>query len=319
MITGFAAALYGYWLRNTPEHPNGLMNPAGYEAMGIAAALVVCAAMLLCAVGLHPLIPKLRKPHEDQRWTPRDLLEGMRITFTEPALVPLLAGGAMILSGFAVYGALFTYLFAYFWELSPGQLSGTMLAWGLGVGLGFLAPPLLVRIPQKRMLAIGGLLGMCVSAGGPVAFGLAGLFPEQGSSARYLLLCFFLLVDMLTFLAIVASLNSMIADVVERRELASGQREEGSIFAAQTLILKISSAVGVWIAGLLLEWIRFPSGSDVLEVPAETIRNLGLVWIGVNVAFYLLACLALMRFRMTREDHAEHVEELARRTRESGT
>ena len=76
--------------------------------------------------------------------------------------------------------------------------------------------------------------------------------------------------------------------------------EEGSIFAAQTLILKISSAVGVWIAGLILEWIRFPSGSDVLEVPAETIRNLGLVWIGANVAFYLLACLALMRFRMTR-------------------
>ena len=166
-------------------------------------------------------------------------------------------------------------------------------------------------------MAMWGLLAMCVSVGGPVTFGLFGLFPAEGNSLRYLLLYFFLLVDMLAYLLIAGSLQSMIADVVEHRELISGQREEGTIFAAQTLVLKLSSALGVWVGGGLLELIRFPTGAGAENVSSGTIEELGLIWIGGNIFFYVLAFLALLRFQMTRTDHQDEVDELARRSQGS--
>ena len=68
LITGISAALYGYWLRDSPAFPNGLLNPAGYREMGVATALLICATMLICAVGLHPLIPRLQNPAVTHSW-----------------------------------------------------------------------------------------------------------------------------------------------------------------------------------------------------------------------------------------------------------
>ena len=61
-VTLLAILLYGYWLRSTPEYPNGLLNPAGYAAMGRVSAVVVFAMMLISSVGLHSLIPGLKPP-----------------------------------------------------------------------------------------------------------------------------------------------------------------------------------------------------------------------------------------------------------------
>jgi len=314
LITGFSATLYGYWLRNTPSYPDGLVNPGGYQAMGLTAAIVVFATMLICAIGLHPLIPKLRKPGAKQRSSPWDLFLSLRNTFSERTLAPLIGASALISTGFQVYGALFSYLFGYFWRLTPAELSGTMLAWLLGACGGFLAPPLLGRVREKRVLALIAISGISLSVGLPVLLGLVGFFPASGSAARYLLLCFFLFFDMLTFLVTLASLNSMLADGAEHRELMRGRREEGTIFAAQTLIVKLSGALGVGISGLLLELIEFPTGSVL--VPAGTVRSLAVVWILGQVSFYALAILSLLSYRQTRAGHARNLEALRRSARQ---
>ena len=310
-ITSFMAALYGYWLRNTPAFPDGLLNAAGYRQMGQVAALMAAATMLVCALGLHPMIPRLPTPSERVNRSPRDLVLSVLDTFRESTLAPLLIASAAISTGFAIYGALFAYQFGYFWGLSTAELSGTTLAWALGLGLGFAAPALMRRFREKRALAMAGMAGLCMSVGCPVALGFASLTPSSGGPARYLMLCGFLFFDMITYLMITASLASMLADAVEHRELKRGRREEGTIFAAQTLILKISSAIGVLIAGLLLDLIRFPAGGAGAN--ARTIHNLGLVWVSGNIGFYLIAITSLVFYKLTRAGHARNVEALSRR------
>ena len=61
--------LYGYWLSDTPEYPDGLLNIAGYQQMGLVSAIAVLVAMLACAIGLHSKIPDLKRPVQKHTWT----------------------------------------------------------------------------------------------------------------------------------------------------------------------------------------------------------------------------------------------------------
>ena len=307
-VTAFSAALYGFWLKSTPEYPNGLLNPVGYEQMGLVAAAIVFVAMLVCAIGLHSLIPTLPKPPSDHRVSFADLLGSVLGSFGEPVLRPLLLASAAISTGFAIYTALFPFQFGYFWRLSSVELSLTTIPWAVGLLVGYLATPLLKGFNEKRMLAIVGIVALALSVSVPVLIEFSGLLPAYGSLARFLVLSIFLFCDMIAYLLITASLASMLADAVEHRELLRGRREEGTIFAAQTLILKLSSAFGVLIAGVLLQVIRFPEGGA--DISNFVTQRLAIVWILGNAAFYMLAIAALLFYRLTRQQHAENVARL---------
>jgi len=307
-ITAFSAALYGYWLRPTPDYPNGLLNPEGYRQMGYVAAGVVCLTMLVCAVGLHRMIPALPKAAAGQRLSLADLWGSVVGSFGEPVLRPLLATSAAISTGFAIYSALFPYQFGYFWRLSSAELSMTTIPWALALLVGYLATPLLRRFAEKRILAIVGIVALALSVGAPVLLALIGVLPGEGSSARFLIMCGFLFCDMIAYLMITASLASMLADAVEHRELLRGRREEGTIFAAQTLILKISTAFGVLIAGILLQLIGFPEGGG--DVADGVTQRLALVWVLGNAGFYALGAASLAFYRLTRKQHTENVARL---------
>lgn len=306
-ITVFSALLYGYWLRSTPEYPDGLLNPAGYGEMGSAAATAVCVTMLACAVGLHRLIPQLPKPPNEVGLSFSDLFSSVFGTFREPILVPLLIASATISTGFSIYAALFPYQYAYFWQLNSLELSLTALPWGVGLVAAIIMAPKLVRIGEKRKLAGLAIFGLTLSISIPVLTGKLGLMPADGQS-RLLVLSFFLFFDMLTYLVVTSSISSMLADAVEHRELQRGRREEGTIFAAQTLVLKLSSALGVLIAGILLQLIGFNAhGSNFAP---HVIDRLGTIWIVGNAGFYLLSVLSLRFYRHTRQQHEANVERL---------
>lgn len=312
-ITLLGATLYGYWLRPTPEYPNGLLNPHGYQSMGIAAALVVGGVMLACSVGLHRYIPFLRKPDENERLSLGMIFRQVWATFSERSLYPLLLAAVFVATGFAFYGVLYAFLFPYFWGLSTTQMSWTMFIYLGAVLFALFAYRFMAAGREKRTVATFMLVGIIVTTCAPVALGLFGLAPGLESSLRFPFLAAFLFLDTLSYLGVITILQSMLADVVERREVQGGQREEGTIFAGLTLVMKISSAAGVWVVGWVLELIGFPSGAQIADVPASTVRNLGLAWVAGNAAFYLLSLFALQFYSISRDDHHAHLNVLAQR------
>lgn len=307
-IVGFL--LYGYWLSDTPEYPDGLLNISGYRQMGLASAIIVLVAMLVCSIGLHPRIPSFKQHLEKHTWSVRGTLRGLMNVYSEPSLVPLLLASILIAIAFAIQGALQVYFFSYFWELDNAEISGLMVAWGVGVVLGFLATPLLSRGRDKRNVAMWMLGALALEEIGFPGLRIMGLFPSTESALYYPLILVISTFQMTIYLVLIAMLASMLADVAEKRELASGDREEGTIYSAQMLASKASGSLGVWISGFMLEVVDFPTAVDAIEVTPGTARSLLLVAIAVFLVFYPLALFCLSRFRIDRAEHGSDLDQL---------
>ena len=141
-------------------------------------------AMLVCSIGLHPRIPSFKQPLEKHTWSVRGTLRGLMNVYSEPSLVPLLLASILIAIAFAIQGALQVYFFSYFWELDNAEISGLMVAWGVGVVLGFLATPLLSRGRDKRNVAMWMLGALALEEIGFPGLRIMGLFPST-ESAHY--------------------------------------------------------------------------------------------------------------------------------------
>ena len=309
-MTVLSFLLYGYWLSDTAEHPDGLLNIAGYQQMGLVSAIAVLVAMLACAIGLHSKIPDFKRPVQKHTWTVGGTLRGLKSAYSEPALTPLLLAGILIAVGFAIQGSLQAYFYSYFWELSTASISGLMLAWGLGVLFGFFTTSFLSRGRDKRSVALWMLGALAFEEICFPGLRVIGLFPSAESALYYPLIFVISIFQMTVYLVLMAMLASMMADVAEKRELASGNREEGTLYSAQMLISKISGSLGIWISGLILEFVDFPTAVDAIEVTPETARSLVMVAICVFLVFYPLALFCLSRFSIDRAEHESDLDQL---------
>jgi Na+/melibiose symporter-like transporter len=104
---------------------------------------------------------------------------------------------------------------------------------------------------------------------------------------------------------------AMLTDLVEARQLVTGQRQEGLLFAMQMFIIKINSGLGLWLAGIALDLIHFPAGGAAMQVSSGAVFKLGVVYAPCMMAIYGVAVIVLRHFRITRADHQRHLQELA--------
>ena len=308
--------VFGYFLRDTAEYENGLLNPAGYEEMGLAFAFGVALLMVLSAGGLHHLIPRLHGPARSGEASAQSVLRGVRTTFSDTSLLALLAASFLLYMAFGYYAAVFGYIYGYFWGLSTEQMSGMAVMWGVSAVLTFLIAPILARRFDKRILALGMLILAPAVTVGPVLLRLVGWFPGNDSPWLYPTLMVHTIWDFFNLLVFMVMMLSMLADVIDQRAVATGRREEGVIYASYTFMIKATSGAGVLIASLVLSLIEFPTGVDVDEVPSQTLWSLGIAYVISQPLAMYLGVLALSRYRLTRTDHAATLEQLRAREAE---
>ena len=99
---------------------------------------------------------------------------------------------------------------------------------------------------------------------------------------------------------------SIVADLVDDQELRTGLRQEGMFNAGLSFSGKAVSGLGTLMGGVILTLIEFPEAAkDPDSVPAQSIRNLGIV-VGVLVPlFYLIPISLISCYQITRQRHAE--------------
>jgi glycoside/pentoside/hexuronide:cation symporter, GPH family len=110
-----------------------------------------------------------------------------------------------------------------------------------------------------------------------------------------------------------ASINSMFADIADEHEVETGERREGVIYAARSLVIKITGALGVFIGGMVLDFIAFPRGAAAGTVPADTVWSLGFIQGPATSVFTMLGLLLYLGYKLDRRRHAEIMVELDRR------
>jgi GPH family glycoside/pentoside/hexuronide:cation symporter len=104
--------------------------------------------------------------------------------------------------------------------------------------------------------------------------------------------------------------HSMMPDVIEYDELATGERREGIFYGMNTMITKVTGALGMAICGWGLALSGYVEGATQTPKALFGIRSM----FALLPVLMLLACVPLLlSYPVTRESHAALVKELEKR------
>jgi len=297
------------FLRKDATHPLGLLNRAGYRETGLAAAIAIFFSIMISSLGTHRFIaPLAHSSRVRSEW--REKLLEIRGTLTNRSFLALTISGMVGAISTGLRQGLDFYISAYFWELTPAQMSYLAVAVLFAAFAGVILAPVIAKRFGKKWAMIGVFFASLFASTSPIAMRLLGLLPPNGTRA------IFAIVFAATFLAATLGLtgfiivSSMMADVVEDAAVSTGQRSEGLLFAANGLIAKCVTGVGTFLSGLVLAWISFPEHATPGRVDPAILHHLGMVFVPIVATFSGLAIAVLMFYDIDRSTHQENLRQL---------
>ena len=310
---GMSVLMYAFWLVPTEQISDGVMNPEGYQNAGLLGAVVIVVSILVFAIGLRRFIPRLRQYQVDTSPSPGQFFRQVADVFNSVSARVVVLSGVLYYAGTGTYVALWVYIYSYFWEFTNEQISIIVIPMALA---GLFLPPAMARWaagPEKKTVAKAGLLGAMAINVVPIGLRLLGFFPENGSEALFRIMLVAGFFETILFLVFDICWRSMIVDLTESTELATGRRNEGVISSTITFATKCADALGTLIAGTLLSLIAFPTETAVGDVPPDVIAKLGLIYGPVVFLIWMGVILSLGRYRISRSRHQEILQRLSRR------
>ncbi|MCZ6655839.1 MAG: MFS transporter [Gammaproteobacteria bacterium] len=311
--TLMAVAMYAYWLADTPDYPDGagILRADGYVQAGAVAAVGAFVCMLYAALATRRYIPDLAPPPPDST-SVRQMLREVGTTLNDRSFLAMLMAGTFSFAASGTSTALWAYMQTYFWGFDSEQISAMLAAQLLSAVLAFGLIPKLTRNREKRGVLIQMSIASMVVGTGPVFLSLLGLFPGTDHAALYPTMLVVGVVQV-TLIVITSTLTaSMIADIVEHRELVTGRREEGLLFSVQSFIGKVAGGVGVLTGGVMLGLIEFPTNTAAVDVAREIVERLGWLYGPTLAVFYSLSIVALGFYQIDRQAHERNLEALGR-------
>jgi Na+/melibiose symporter-like transporter len=295
------------FLANTPEYPDGILNPHGWAAYGVMGAICIAVGILATSLGTHRNIPQLPPPPPKRPFNGRETARYLKKTFGNPSFLSLFVASMLFAVAAGVAMSLNLYFSRYYWSLSQDQLwqfsPVNLLAAFAAL---FLAPRVAARFDKNR-IAIRLWLFAAVFLPVPVILKLLGWFPPDGSEALLHLLLLHSFIEITVMIIGGIMISSMVADLVEDSEKVTGRRSEGLLFSAVGLCAKAVAGLGIVISGLILELVKFPVGAAYGTVPAEITSRFGVIAVGAMTLFYLLAVVAMRFYRITRATHSANI------------
>ncbi len=310
---GISQLAYLVFFVPSENFADGLLDPSAYGGFAAACAVLIFIAIIVCSVGTHHTIPRLKTQPNPTPFSWAQFVSDVSQVLHNHSYVNLMIASFFIFVAAGFNDVMGLYVNTYFWEFTTQQLA--MLVWAL-----FLAPLLAVsltpaitrRFDKKRTMIT--LAAIAIAVGPlPVIGRLVGVMPENGAPMLLPLIVAHATVIITLVVAIGIVYASMIADTVDENELLNGRRQEGVFMAAIAFVIKATSGVGGFIAGIALDVIAFPTQAAPGAVPPETLFGLGLV-VGPGSTLLIVVSLFFMaRYRLTRERHTEILEELETR------
>jgi GPH family glycoside/pentoside/hexuronide:cation symporter len=300
--------------------PGGVTRRAAYAPFGLTLAAMIVVGGLIGAAAVWFTRSRQHVPPPEPRRGAFAILHDMAEVFRSRSFWALAGCGLLVLAGLGVQGSLGIHANTWFWRLAPSQLQILPLLTLAGIMAGTPMAVPLTRLLGKRILVVAGLIALCLLLLLPPLMRIAGLLPLEGMPLVAVLGASLAVVGAMVAVATVA-LGSMLADATDEHEYLFGSRREGLYFSAWLFAGKAANGLGVLVAGLLLQVVRFPAhipaGAVIAPLlPKATLTTFGLLY-SIGPALLVLgsiACIAFYRLDATR--HAEILAALhARRGR----
>lgn len=296
----------------------GTLVAEAYPPFAFAFAVLMTATIVLSAIGTHDQIPHLSVPAAPAR--PLSLGGTLLRVFTDLAAAVrnhsfrwLFAGVIIVFVMVGVQSALGLYMGNYFWELSSSELRWVVLATPVGFLLGAPFTRLINRRFDKKPSLVLGTAWYAVFALSPPSLRLLGWFPDNGDPLLVPILVAMSLIGGAGVIQAIVTAGSMMADISDEHELASGRRQEGIFFGALSFSGKGASGLGNLIGGIGLDLIVFPRDAVPGAVAPEVLVRLGALYGPMVLGFAVVAVWCYSHYQLTRERHGEILEALQAR------
>jgi Na+/melibiose symporter-like transporter len=322
---GFAGYLVAYYLgfgvffSDSVEFPRGQFNVDAYAPYALVLAFTMAATVLWSAWGTHNRIPYLPVAQADAQAIKLTIAKVFTRMFGEimgalrnRSFAWLFAGTMIIFVMVGVDGALNLYLFEFFWELSSAQKLNVLLVYPVGIMAGTFIAPVWHRHFNKRSGVVFGGVYWALCQIVPILLRFIGAFPENGTEPLVITLMAVKLTQGIAAAQFLVSFNSMVADIADEHELATGKRQEGIFFAAVSFANKTTVGLGSLIGGVGLDLIDWPTQvQHAADIPAEKLGQLGLLYGPLLAGFAVVSVLCVLQNKSTREGHQQVVRQLA--------
>jgi Na+/melibiose symporter-like transporter len=303
-VVGLPAIGLTFFFSRGSDGTDGRLFAANYSDYGLMSALVVVVAIVVTTAFTRKEIPHLPAPGPRRQLRlldpARDVRSALENRNFRRVFIALLFVGAS--SGVAV--TLGYYANTYFWEFSSVEIAAIVSSSVAGVGLAFVLLRPIVRHFEKKHIFIAALVVLIVNGIWWIGGRLIGVLPANGS-AVLLYLAILNQVIMAASVMILQTLGaSLVADIVDEHEAATGERRDGVFFAAMGFSMKIPTGLGQLAGGILIDVVGLGSGLEPGEVPGDVLWNLGLV-AGPLISLSFLIPVALLRsYDLDRARHA---------------
>jgi glycoside/pentoside/hexuronide:cation symporter, GPH family len=306
---GMSVLALQVFLRKDATHPLGLLNRAGYSQTAIAAGIVIFLSIMISCLGTHRFIASLvQEPRVRTTW--RERLREVSGTLANRSFLALAISGVVGAVSTGLRQGLDFYISAYFWELTPAQMSYLAIATLFAAFAGVVVAPAIGRWFGKKPAMIGVFFASLFASVTPITLRLLGLMPSNGTRALFAIVLAFIFIAATLGLSGFIIATSMMADVVEDAAVSTGQRSEGLLFAANGLIAKCVMGVGTFLSGLILAWISFPQHATPGQVNPAILHQLGIVFVPIVTTFSAIAIAVLLFYDIDRATHQRNLATL---------
>ncbi|MET0179937.1 MAG: MFS transporter [Novosphingobium sp.] len=310
-LFGWAGGLLMLFLAYDVLLADGLLERRGYFAFGLTGAGLIVVAVIVSALGQHRWATGLpaRVPG---KFSLAGAFGEIREALTHPAFLVLLAAGALAYTSQGVTFSLANYLYLFIWRFSPEAFRLYPFLLFASVVLTFVTVgPMHRRWGKRETGAACAVLGMVFWVV-PFALRHFGAWWDEGTLlSTAALFGFFFLANWLSVAAMISA-SSMVADVVEASEAATGRRAEATFFAGNFFMQKCATGLGIFLTGILLELAGMPANAQPGRIPEAVIDTLALSYAVMIAVFAVAIALILRRFPITREDHEARLRALDR-------
>jgi GPH family glycoside/pentoside/hexuronide:cation symporter len=298
---------YSYYFAN-----GGLQRADGYPGFGLAVAVLLAVCLSVCCLGIVRHAASLPQPEQLPGSTLRRLPGELREIFSNASFRVLFASAVVTFVAIGVNASLNNHAFVFVWKIRSEQIQFIGYAYLGGILLGVLGAPLLQKLIEKKNAVIVGFLLLIANWLVLQGLMLAGLYHPLGDAALAPM-------QVNSFVAgigtgfVMVSYPSMMADAADEHELLYGRRREGLYFAGLGFAGKAATGLGVMVAGVVLDLIRFPNDATHSVLSDEIQSRLVTIWGPVPAVFALLSLVILSAYAIGRRRHAEISAELAKR------
>jgi GPH family glycoside/pentoside/hexuronide:cation symporter len=292
----------------------GLQRPDGCAGFGWSVALLLLLCMTICCLGVWRYAAALPQPAQAPGSMIRRLPAEVKEIFSNRSFRILFLSAVVIYVAIGANASLNNHAFVFVWGIASENIQFIGYAYLVGILLGVVTAPVMQKVFEKKNVVIIGFLLLIANwlvlqgamlAGIYLPFGDPALLPMQINSW---------VAGIGTGFVSVAY-PSMMADAADEHEHLFGRRREGLYFAGLGFAGKASAGLGVMVAGVALDLIKFPGSAAAAgstSLPAEMQSRLVTIWGPVPAVIAIVSLVILTYYGISRARHAQIAAALGR-------